>query len=103
MRSGLRPGHAVATMTCVSERSGIASRVVRESANSPSANAAATPASVNARRVAQKAMRRSITRASPVLERGGEARVGGDEEVARGHDALTTLHAAHDLDPAVSV
>src|SRR5260221_10234813 len=71
--------------TCVSERSGIASRDVLRIAATPKPAATSTANTVTTGRRAQSEMSRSIIGASP---RPGRAQLalGADQEVPRGHD-----------------
>src|SRR5690606_13788391 len=95
-------------MTWVSERSGIASSGVRRRARVPQAAKHATRITVVHGRPAHTAMRRprrptwrsvaSMARSlGPQTPGGFEPTLGGDEEVARRHDALAFLETAADL------
>src|SRR5436853_2982292 len=92
--SGLRPIHSVETITCVSERSGIASSGVRWNDRIPKPAATRTAITVRTGFRAHQAMSRSITRRLPLLRRRLELALGRDEEIAGGHDDLSGPEAA---------
>src|SRR3989442_5361757 len=96
--SGLRPIHSVETITCVSERSGMASSGVFRSARTPKPAATMTATRVSARFFAHQAMRRPIMEAPlPFLRRGLESALRRDQKVPRDHYDLSSLEPAHDL------
>src|SRR5258708_37447006 len=80
-------------MTCVSERSGMASSEVCSAAYTPNPAAIRTPATVSTRFLAHQAITRSITSRLPFLRGRLELALGRDEEVARGHDDLAGLES----------
>src|SRR5215475_12102282 len=90
-------------MTCVSERSGTASRAVWKSAATPNPTAIRTPMTVNRRWRAQRPISRSIIVRSPFLRCGAERALRTDEEISRGHDDVSLVQPADHLVESVRV
>src|SRR6188508_3885655 len=86
-------------MTCVSERSGMASSGVCRIARSPATVATSTSAIVTTRFRAHHVMSRSIMAVLPLGGRGAKPRLGRHEEVARGDHHIPFAKSADDFVP----